>query len=691
MWLLNAETRRLEEFFEDQAPPYAILSHTWGAEEVNFEDMEGTSPPTHKLGYQKIVWTCEQALSRGLYYAWVDTCCIDKTSSAELSESINSMYRWYHKADICFAYLSDVPLLPDEGNQASALAQSRWFERGWTLQELLAPKKLAFFTAKWAEIGDRATFSRAIEDRTRIDAKFLDGHAERYLSRTSIGEKMSWASQRKTTRVEDTAYCLLGILGVNMPLLYGEGAGAFIRLQEELIRHSDDQTIFVSDWRSGAKQVLDTDPYQGVLARSPAAFSRCNSLESRGDSSHRARFALTNQGVAISVPCCWQPGRGLFAMLLCGPRSDPTSMMALPLRAIHGTGDLYDKRGPPIVVEYNKCRSWRRKSITLLVHANVSEEHTKLAGEPVWIRSIPTGFAFRRYHPPRQWSLWGPTLHLPVASSSSSEAPDTLPFFSIGEEDGEEKIKVIITASEPLKWLCPAGFNSLRVKCLLIPDADSDTRVSKPRSYLQTASGVFFYANTGRRTAFDKRTFIVEINSTTSRMTKGWALLCDACADCFTEPLSQLGSLIHYVSLCVGKYRTLNVAVGSWLIANVMSVHLKDQSLASNSDWASRALFSMNSFIRRWNYMVVDLLQTEKTQTALLVYACSIWCTHTILRLCELSWPREIILLFLSDVLFTMVGQPWTVMTWGVFYGVPFCQVLTMCCIGIWFSWQLEF
>src|SRR5437667_3998665 len=124
MWLLNAVTLTLEEFFETKAPAYAILSHTWGDEEVDYQEIQG-APPTHKSGYQKIVWTCRQAISDGLSHAWVDTCCIDKSSSAELSEAINSMFRWYERAKVCYAYLADVPLLPS-ASQASALAKSRW-------------------------------------------------------------------------------------------------------------------------------------------------------------------------------------------------------------------------------------------------------------------------------------------------------------------------------------------------------------------------------------------------------------------------------------------------------------------------------------------------------------------------------------------------------------------------------------
>jgi len=151
--LINTDSITLEEVIEKDRrfPRYAILSHTWGDEEVTFQEMQSGNPPTWKEGYRKIVVTCKLASKSGIGYVWVDTCCIDKSSSAELSEAINSMFSWYEQAEICYAYLSDVPSKPTELDQ---LTNSRWFTRGWTLQELIAPGKVDFYSRSWDLIPD---------------------------------------------------------------------------------------------------------------------------------------------------------------------------------------------------------------------------------------------------------------------------------------------------------------------------------------------------------------------------------------------------------------------------------------------------------------------------------------------------------------------------------------------------------
>jgi Heterokaryon incompatibility protein (HET) len=256
MRLLNVHTRQLSTFFEDSLPVYAILSHTWGDDEVFLQDIAQPGPSMNKkLGYAKINGCCQQAIKDKIDWIWVDTCCIDKQSSAELSEAINSMFRWYQKSAICYAFLSDVP--PDDAPlpENSMFRASRWFSRGWTLQELLAPVHLEFFDATWSRIGSRLWLAQIISEVTLIVAEIIT-HDVSY-TEASIGERMSWASRRQTSRREDMAYCLLGLLGVNMPLLYGEGSRAFTRLQEEIIRVTFDQTILswgidfgIYDWET---------------------------------------------------------------------------------------------------------------------------------------------------------------------------------------------------------------------------------------------------------------------------------------------------------------------------------------------------------------------------------------------------------------------------------------------------------
>ncbi|KAE9364800.1 HET-domain-containing protein [Stipitochalara longipes BDJ] len=250
MRLINTTTYELKEFNRDsEIPPYAILSHRWEKEEVTFEEFNGYSSGVKaKEGYKKIKKACNQAAKDDLEYAWVDTCCINKSSSAELTESINSMFRWYQKANVCYVYLSDVSETYAEGE----LKHSAWFKRGWTLQELLAPSELEFYDRKWKFIGTKLDFVNRIASITGIDELVLRG--ERQPKNTSIAARMSWAAYRETSRVEDVAYCLLGIFDVSMPLIYGEGERSFLRLQEEIVKRSNDLTIFAWQHENGSEE-----------------------------------------------------------------------------------------------------------------------------------------------------------------------------------------------------------------------------------------------------------------------------------------------------------------------------------------------------------------------------------------------------------------------------------------------------
>ncbi|KAE9371714.1 HET-domain-containing protein, partial [Stipitochalara longipes BDJ] len=231
MRLLDTKTLELREFFMSDVPPYAILSHTWSDDEVTFQEM---SSPTRssKKGFDKIAKTCRLARWDGVDFAWVDTCCIDKSSSAELSEAINSMYQWYLNADYCYIYLEDLdPNLPTNARPEEWLPHCRWLTRGWTLQELLAPKiakNVKFFDMDWRYRGTKLNLGDALSEYTGIPLSVLTGGIAP--SRYSVASRMSWAARRRTTRLEDTAYCLLGLFDVNMPLLYGEGTKAFRRL-----------------------------------------------------------------------------------------------------------------------------------------------------------------------------------------------------------------------------------------------------------------------------------------------------------------------------------------------------------------------------------------------------------------------------------------------------------------------------
>ncbi|KAH7372057.1 hypothetical protein BKA64DRAFT_586878, partial [Cadophora sp. MPI-SDFR-AT-0126] len=188
--------------------------------------------------YQKIKNCCEQTARHGFKYLWVDTCCIDKTSSAELQEVICSMYKWYRNAKICYVYLEDYK---SRIGTTSGPSSCRWFRRGWTLQELIAPSSVELYDSKWNLFGTKASLCLQLADITAIDPLVLRG-ADPTIQ--TVAERMSWASSRSTSRIEDTAYSLMGLFNVFMPMLYGEGSRAFMRLQEEIMKQSEDCTIF---------------------------------------------------------------------------------------------------------------------------------------------------------------------------------------------------------------------------------------------------------------------------------------------------------------------------------------------------------------------------------------------------------------------------------------------------------------
>jgi hypothetical protein len=269
MRLLHSETGRFtltKDFTgDDQIPPYAILSHTWGPdnEEVTFEDIvNGTGEA--KPGYKKIRFCGEQARQDGLCYFWIDTCCINKSNNAELSRSINSMFRWYRNATRCYVYLLDVSRCSISGNHKctprlweSDFRKSRWFTRGWTLQELLAPASVEFFSREGQRLGDKSFLMTQICDITNIPYTALDGHP---LSQFSVEERLRWIQHRQTTLEEDKAYSLLGIFDVYILPIYGEGWGkAHDRLLDEFHKMQKCiQDLRLSDPRDDKKRIEDT-------------------------------------------------------------------------------------------------------------------------------------------------------------------------------------------------------------------------------------------------------------------------------------------------------------------------------------------------------------------------------------------------------------------------------------------------
>ena len=309
MRLLNSSNCQLEDFDPDKIPDYAILSHTWRKHEVSFPDMKNGGAEG-KVEYDKIQQSCRQPVAQECGYIWIDTCCIDKSSSAELSEAINSMYSWYEKAKTCYAYLADVPATSGIEKQKAAFANSRWFKRGWTLQELVAPsKEMVFLSSEWIEIGTKETLCEEIAAKTGISVSILTGTPFRT---ASIAKRMSWASGRETTRPEDIAYCLMGLFDINMPMLYGEGEKAFIRLQEEIIKNSDDQSLFA--WTNPTK---DAKLPCGLLASSPSRFANSGDVMPYSEWGSSAPFSTSNKGLRIELHL--SPHEGFYVAALNCP------------------------------------------------------------------------------------------------------------------------------------------------------------------------------------------------------------------------------------------------------------------------------------------------------------------------------------------------------------------------------------
>ncbi|KAK4893397.1 hypothetical protein LTR27_008293 [Elasticomyces elasticus] len=331
MRLINTRTLQLEDFFaQPNKPEYVIISHRWGADEVSYKDyVKGRYEPT-QAGYQKIAGCCDFARRWDWDYVWIDTCCIDKRSSAELSEAINSMYAWYRNARECFVYLTDVTLPAEDTDWKTQFTKSAWFARGWTSRTtifcgpnwtVLGVKLVAEgIDAKvWKHVKDMDILIEPITDATGIP---FDALAQpNTLGSYSGAQRMSWAAHRNTTREEDGAYCLLGIFDINMPLLYGEGTKALRRLQLEIIRQTNDESIFVFDRMFDHEETTEPrarDPHTVIilpdsqnlnefrkrslplLAISPRQFAGCEGVV-KERSLQRLPYQMTNQGLQLQL------------------------------------------------------------------------------------------------------------------------------------------------------------------------------------------------------------------------------------------------------------------------------------------------------------------------------------------------------------------------------------------------------
>ncbi|KAB8291641.1 hypothetical protein EYC80_006441 [Monilinia laxa] len=448
MRLLNVITRKLEEFIGANIPKYAILSHTWGEEEVLFHDL---SNPEHryKKGYPKVEGCCQQAIQDGFHFVWIDTCCIDKSSSAELSESINSMYAWYEKARLCYAYLTDVPSGQDPYEDDSAFRQSRWFTRGWTLQELLVPQAIVFFDKEWGLVfkGSRVTERelepdptprpdkksilrwldslalprddlpkrrlRLLEDITGIEIVYFQNKNE--LWNAPVGLKFSWAARRTTSRPEDIAYCLLGLLKVNMPLLYGEGEKAFQRLQEEVLKREQDLSILAWGFGMTAHKNMDlikyktSAGYSGILAPSIKLYEKFPTSFT-GDEARlwpTIHSTMTNLGLNVSLPLmCINSSLGIYLAFISdwmsGNNGQNSEAIVLPLLK-RQEGQLFEyPSGTPHAISVTLARGATQRMMEWqMIYIVEPQGRLFRHRKSDWINNLDSSF-FRHYTP----DLW---------------------------------------------------------------------------------------------------------------------------------------------------------------------------------------------------------------------------------------------------------------------------------------------
>ncbi|KAF4428918.1 hypothetical protein F53441_14031 [Fusarium austroafricanum] len=356
MWLLATNTLAFVHVMNPEDYKFAILSHTWGDEEVSFQDMSDLDRARKKSGFQKIDKTCEIAQRRELQYAWIDTCCIDKTSSAELSEAINSMYRWYQLSEVCFTYLVDFQ--DDTTGVVNDFDKCRWFSRGWTLQELIAPRNEEFYSCTWQLIGDKVSLAPMLASAAGIDTKVLLG--ETRLSKIPVAVKMSWAAKRKTTRVEDAAYCLLGIFDINMPMLYGEGHKAFYRLQQMILQETHDLSLFA--W----EQAPDSNRrYRGIFADAPAEFSEITTSFDRHVRPRIQDTVLTSRGLEMETIIGSFRGTGTIII----PLTQSPNPQAIQIQRI---GTSFVRRHPEAIDNFE--HSWERKVKKIHIRTLVSPE-----------------------------------------------------------------------------------------------------------------------------------------------------------------------------------------------------------------------------------------------------------------------------------------------------------------------------
>ncbi|KAI3002797.1 hypothetical protein CBS147346_5709 [Aspergillus niger] len=480
----------LEEYLDSEIPEYAILSHTWGKDEISFQDLQALSTGSRywdrvvgREGFLKIKYVCQQAIRDGLDYAWVDTCCINKSSSAEISEAINSMFQWYKRSRKCYVYLSDIPSgygeVPLDEQAGSSVeparrrrpskydgtingpfARCRWFTRGWTLQELIAPKDLTFYGSGWNVLGTKASMTALISTITGIDQRVLRDSTDTKESLRSVcvAQKMSWAARRQTSKIEDEAYCLLGLFDVHMPILYGEGKASFVRLQEEIIKSSDDHTIFAWNYCD-----IEQESRYTVLAPSSTCFLK--NVVQWTCPRNSGPYTMTNRGLHIQLPVIYRSGSkdSCLALLDCHYEDDVTGALALPLTPrSDNTFDIdYDiSRGRVVRVDLGLETRATTRDLYIRSQPNVPDRGPQLTCQ-VNIdqdESRAATLSITEYYPSRIWDAENHRLRL---SSNDSTSLETWAAVRLHDSSGRA-IGVVFHISPHRRPESTSTFNSIK-------------------------------------------------------------------------------------------------------------------------------------------------------------------------------------------------------------------------------------
>ncbi|KAK5732041.1 hypothetical protein LTR17_010877 [Elasticomyces elasticus] len=378
--LIDVQTLRLKRV-HDKAPPSAILSHTWGEDEISLQEWESGDPAvTLKEGHLKVINACKQAEHDGIGWLWADTCCIDKTNNSELAESIQCMYDWYHNAEVCYVLLSDVDGISAVASHDEPFGLEACSPH-FSHKELIAPRRIVFYSKDWTVFDDLPDLLPIVPGITNIPEAVL--RHEKKLNECTFAQRLSWASSRETKRIEDQAYSLLGILDVVMLPHYGEGPKALLRLQKVLLAEEGGLTVLAWDSQDPAQSAC-------LLAPSLACFRSSGDIEAKLSSITTAEYSFTNVGLSgyfLVMPMAASPEH-MFTPLRCYRKRSFADILALSISALNK--DSGRSENLECYVNSTRLNSARNTNATRLVVVRPSQQSFMIK---ITIRSSPPSAA----------------------------------------------------------------------------------------------------------------------------------------------------------------------------------------------------------------------------------------------------------------------------------------------------------